>query len=281
MSSMILRQLKLLLVALGALGALASAGCTDSAPEAEAKPQTPEASDVKTAAHSPTPEGQAQMTLSKQTEVDAETVKEVQEGRGQILEEAATAIRETENALRALASDDKSEALPALERATGKLEVLLARKPGLALAPTSVHVETLDVLATLDGIEEAVDQAEDLLGSGRVQEARALLATLASETRIRTTHIPLASYPAALKAASVAVEKGQFTKAQGTLLTALNALVITDVVIPLPIVRAGTMFGEASLLADVNDRRGATPASDSQRTLSTRDGKGVRLRGRA
>ncbi len=72
--------------------------------------------------------------------------------------------------------------ISALERATGKLELILARDPKLALAPTSVSAVAYDVYGSADAVKKAGQEAEDFLEEGKVQEARHILKGLASET---------------------------------------------------------------------------------------------------
>jgi hypothetical protein len=64
--------------------------------------------------------------------------------------EAISAIEETNKAVKAIAANKTDEALAALERATGKINILLARNPTTALIPVSLQVEVIDA-APRDG----------------------------------------------------------------------------------------------------------------------------------
>ena len=79
-----------------------------------------------------------------------------------------------------------------MERATGKLDIILARDPKLDLAPAGVGVVTYDVQGGLDAVKQVRKQAQDLMDAGQLQEARRLLKNLASEAVISVTNIPLA-----------------------------------------------------------------------------------------
>ena len=68
--------------------------------------------------------------------------------REELLQDAVSALQETENALAALDKKDAKAATAALERATGKLEIVLARNPNRALAPVDVSVVSYDVLGS-------------------------------------------------------------------------------------------------------------------------------------
>jgi hypothetical protein len=178
------------------------------------------------------------------------------EKRKLITAEAVEAIRETQNALKALDDADKDGALKALERATGKLDLILARDPNLALAPNSVSEETYDLYADADKVRAARAQAEDLLVDGKIPEARQILDALRSETVISVSNIPLATYPDAIKKAVKFIDDGKLDKAKETLQTALDTLVVTDHIIPLPVVAAQDELSDAKKLSE-NGKRSA------------------------
>jgi hypothetical protein len=131
-------------------------------------------------------------------------------------------LDETHVALKALEEGKSKEALEALARATGKLELLAARDPDLAVAPVDVDVVTHDLYATPRAIREAREEAGELLEDGKVQEARRLLSGLASEIVIRVTNLPLATYPDAIKEISPLIDRGETEEAKSALRAALN-----------------------------------------------------------
>jgi hypothetical protein len=175
-----------------------------------------------------------------------------------MLQEAQDALEETNNALAALDQGKTKDALDALSRATGKLEMVVARDPELALAPVDVRIVTHDLYATPDRIRKARDEAEQLLDDGRVQDARAVLSDLASEIVISVTSLPLATYPDAIKAASPLIDAGKIDEAKATLNSALDTLVVTDHVIALPVLRAHEMLDEAEDLVNGRTKEAAT-----------------------
>lgn len=186
------------------------------------------------------------------------------EKRKRITTEAISALNETHNALKALDDGKSNDALAALERATGKLEIILAREPELALAPTGVGAVTYDVIADVDKVKEVRKEAENLLEDGQVQKARRMLEGLASETVISVTNLPLTTYPAAIKEAAKLIDDGKTEDAKRVLQTALNTLVVTDTIIPLPVVTAEELLKEAETLAEKADRK-----EDDNKRLST------------
>jgi hypothetical protein len=200
-------------------------------------------------------------------QVQQNTHDETTQKRKQIVSEAVSAITETGNALNALDEGKTKDALSALERATGKLELILARDPKLALAPTSVSAVTYDVYGSADAVKKAGLEAEDFLEEGKVQEARHILKGLASETVISTANIPLATYPAAIKEAVRLIDQNKTEEAKAVLQTALNTLVITDAIVPLPVVRAREFLKEAETLSEKTERT----AEDNQRLTTLLD----------
>ncbi len=174
--------------------------------------------------------------------------------RARVMEEAIAALRETRNAIAALERKDAKAALAAIEKAIGKLEVILARDPRLALAPVDVASYTLDIYGDAQGVRKAVDTAVRMLREGRVQDARALVSGLASEIVIEVANIPLATYPDALKAVVPLIEAENHEAASRALTAALNTLVITRHVIPLPVVRAEHLLELAEKLAEKKQR---------------------------
>ncbi len=187
-------------------------------------------------------------------EVEKAQQDQTAEKRKALFEEATTAIRETKSALKALDEKKTKEALAALERASGKLTIILGREPELALAPSDVSVVTYDILADVDAVKALRDEIEDALDDGRVQQARRLIKNLASETVISVTNIPLATYPDAIKKAAKLIDEEKLDEAKKELQLALNTLVVTDTIIPLPVTIAEKYLKEAETLAEKSDR---------------------------
>ena len=197
---------------------------------------------------------------SAMTEVVQPTVDQVVEGkaaekRKQTMDEAVTALAETKNALAALDENDTAKALEALAQGTGKLELILARQPELAFAPVDVQTMVHDVFAGTDTIEDLLDDAEHALKHGEVQKARHLLSGMASEIVIKTTSLPLATYPKALSAVAPLIDEGKIDEAKRALQAVLGTLVVSSrVVIPLAVERARALLKEAESLAEKSGR---------------------------
>ena len=176
------------------------------------------------------------------------------EKRQSLISDATNAIRQTQDALKALDVGKKKEALDALALATGKLELILARQPSLSLAPAGVGAVTYDVIGDLNSIKATRSQAEKMIQEGRLQDARRLLRDFGSESIVSVSNIPLATYPDAIKSAVKLIDDGRTDDAKRTLQTALDTLVITETVIPLPVNDAQVALSDADKLAQKKDR---------------------------
>ena len=167
-----------------------------------------------------------------------------------------------------LDANKTKEALAALELASGKLELVLARDAKLALAPVDVRVITHDIHANVESVKKAVKLSRELLSDGEVQKARPIVANLASEIVIQTDNLPMATYPAAIKSAARLIDSGKIDNAKAELARALNTLVVTSVAFPLPVLRAEAAMAKAEKLAET-DRRDAKQ-NEELSTLSVR-----------
>ncbi len=205
----------------------------------------------------PGPQTRATQKSATKAEVSKQAIQKTTDKRKEIVAEAVSTLRETQDALRALDNGKNKEALAGLERATGKLEIVLARDPKAALVPIDVRVVTTNVSASIEAIKNARKEAQKLLNEGRIQEARAILMNLASESVISTTNLPLATYPGALKKAAKLIDDNKPVEAKEVLQTALNTLVITELVVPLPVVEAKISLQNAEKLAATKNRSAA------------------------
>jgi hypothetical protein len=188
------------------------------------------------------------------TKAEPQAQSQTEEKRKTLMADATTAIQETQEALKHLDEGNATEALAALERATGKLDIILARDAKLDLAPAGISVVTYDVQGGLDAVKKVRDQAEALIEEGRLQEARRLLKNLASETVISVTNIPLATYPDAIKASVKLIDENKKDDAKRLLQTALSTQVVTETIIPLPVTKAQESLRTAETLAEKKDR---------------------------
>ena len=200
------------------------------------------------------PQSRSSTAEGVQSQVESKQAEKATQLRKKLLAEAALAIDDTKKALAFLDKKNSKEALAALERVTGKLELIISREPGLALAPIDMNVAVQDLLADPDTVKVILKEARDLLGDGEVQKARPLLANLSSEMVFSTINIPLATYPQAIKAVARLIDENMLNEAKTALEAALSTLVVTDVIIPLPVLRAELLLKEAEKLAEKSSR---------------------------
>lgn len=190
-----------------------------------------------------------------QTEVDRRVEDETTRLHEGLIENAVTALDETRNALAVLGQGDTESALASLETVIGKLEMVVARNPDLALAPVNVSTSVYDLYADADTVREVLEEVRQELDDGNVQAARRLLRPLASETVLEVSYLPLARYSEAIKAVVPLIDAGRVQDATRELIMALNTIVVREeAVVPLPVTRARALLDEAEQLAEKKDR---------------------------
>jgi hypothetical protein len=197
------------------------------------------------------PASRAQANSQARPEIEQKRAEAEQEARKQLSTEAVAAIDETEKAVRAIAEGNSNDALAAIERATGKINVLVARYPASALLPVDVEVRIIDAAPMdVNAIKERAKAAKKAVEDKEYPVARVLLLGLTSEIRIRTYHLPLATYPTALREAARLLDEKKNREASEVLVNALNTLVVIDRGIPLPLVIAQTAVAAAEAERD-------------------------------
>jgi hypothetical protein len=185
---------------------------------------------------------------------DSKAASKISEKSKAILDEAREAMKETTNALSFLNDNKTKEAQNALQSATGKLEMVVARKPELGLAAFDINVTTNALLNDANTVTQMKEQAIKALQENRVQEARQIVANLRSDTVISVANIPLATYPAALKEAARLIDQKKIDEAKAAITSALGTVVMTETVIPLPLARADYFIDDAAKLSQKNNR---------------------------
>ncbi|MFW9259621.1 YfdX family protein [Nostoc sp. CALU 546] len=186
-----------------------------------------------------------------QQEIDKETQKATDEAEKCLAREAVSAIKETRNAINAIEEENTKAAIAALERATGKLDILVARYPQLGLVPVMTQVSIIDV-APLDlhVIERIRTQLKNAFNNEDFPTARQLLNNLMSEIRTTIVNLPLETYPDAMREAARLLSKGKTDEARTLLQVALSTLVLTEKSRPIPLLNAYTLLVDAVDLAE-------------------------------
>ena len=179
-------------------------------------------------------------------EIEQERKQAEEEAAKNLDQEAMAAIDETQKAIDAIAANKTDQAMAAIERATGKINILLARNPATALIPVSLQVDVIDA-APRDSkaIAELAKNASKAMEDKNYPAARVLLYALTSEIRVRTYNLPLPAYSGALQEAAHLLDQKEPLEASKVLLTALDTLMAVDRVTPLPLVLAREAIEQA------------------------------------
>jgi hypothetical protein len=199
----------------------------------------------------------AQRQAQTSPELERQRQRVEQQAQRTLDKDAIAAIAETQNAIKAIAAGKRDEALAAIERATGKINVLTARNPAAGLIPVEVDVEVIDT-APLDvgAIRALASAAEQAVEARDFPGARVVLQGLISEIRVRTYNLPLATYPIAMRDAARLLDQNKPADAQMLLQAALSTLAVIDQVTPLPLATAQTAITQAQEKRD-QDKEGA------------------------
>jgi len=166
-----------------------------------------------------------------------------------LVQEAIESLKYAQSAVIALEHNDAKKATDALEKAIGKLEVIMAAKDAPALLPVDNVIRVQEFVGTSSDVEKAVSTVQDLLEKGKVQEARALMIPLVSEIDITVVSLPLASYPDALKLAAKYVHDNKLDKAKEVLYIALSTFTEVTQVVPIPLLESTDLIAAASRIA--------------------------------
>ena len=227
------------------VASLALVGC-NSGKNTASVPQAKPVSETR-------PESQAsfdqqRQNAEKQTrpEVEKERESAQQQANQALDQDAIAAINQTQNAIKAISQNKKNDALAAIEAATGKIDILVARNAKAALIPIASEVEVIDAAPLDEKAVQALDHGvSEAIKNKNYPSARLLLYSLESEIRTRTYNLPLATYPLALQEAARLLDQGKNDDASRVLGTALNTLVAVDKVTPIPLVLARAAIAAA------------------------------------
>lgn len=157
-------------------------------------------------------------------------------------------LQKTIQAIDALGKEKTKDAQAALEEATKSFESALKVEPALKLVPVETNIQLYSIDVPLKTIDKAVNIAISLLKDHEVQTATAILEPLKDEIDIDTMYIPMDLYPVATQTALKALKKGDKKAALAALVTAMDTMVHTRVVMPLGLLTAQDLVTAASRL---------------------------------
>ena len=185
-------------------------------------------------------ENQSKEAVSKQEAKSSELKKLVNADVSKGLEKVRQAVK-------TLDQGKSKECLALLKEAVGSFEVALAADPKLNMVPVSSLVQAQELYTNPGTLERELSYARELLRDGKVQEARSLLLPLRSDISVRTTFMPMKTYPDAIRQAIASLVNGKNDDAKAVLASAMSTLVVTEeVAAPIPLVTARSLVDEAS-----------------------------------
>ena len=166
-----------------------------------------------------------------------------------LIKEAIRALQYTNDAYIYLNAKKKDKAIESLKKAIGELTVILNQPNAPYLLPVDINIEASEYIGDVKNISKQITDAKIALSKHQLPLARNILNTLKSEIDIKTVNIPLATYPDAIQLAIKYINEGKIKEAKDVIAMALNTLVTTDTIIPIPIVKANDLVIEASKIA--------------------------------
>jgi len=193
--------------------------------------------------------------------------KNATQNQVKVVQEAVDSLKYAHNALNELDKGNTDKASEYLEKALGKLEVTLASKNVPELLPVDSQISVDALVASSDTIKSIVKHAKELLDDDKLQEAKAILAPLKSEIDISVVSLPLATYPDALKETAKLIHDNKVEEAKVVLNTALNTLVVTETIIPIPLVEATDLIAAAAEVAEKDPKKAKLYLDAAQEAL--------------
>jgi tetratricopeptide (TPR) repeat protein len=166
-----------------------------------------------------------------------------------LIVEAINSLKYTNSALVALSKNDTKSAQADIEKALGKLEVILSAKDAPKFLPIDSQVQMVEYAGSSKEIKATLESVKDLLKHNKVQVARTLLNTLQSEIDVTVVSLPLVTYPDALKLAAKYLHDNKIEKAKSVLAVALSTFDKTTTVIPLPLLKATDLINVSASLS--------------------------------
>ncbi len=177
----------------------------------------------------------------------------IKKAESEATKDAIDVLKQTQEVIGLIAQKKNKEAEEKLAEIIGKLEILLAKYPELALIPVDATVETKDVVTDMETVEKIMKQVKKAIEDGYYQQAKLILNDLSSEVIIKTAYLPMATYPDAMKLAAKLMHEGKNQEAVKVLIQALTTLVVQEEIIPLPVLRA-EVYVKAAVALLQNDK---------------------------
>lgn len=195
-----------------------------------------------------------QITKEINPDVEKAIKKEIdpilKKAKKEISGEAVKVVENSAKIIELLDKKQKDEALSLIETSIGKLEIILNEHPEISLLPVSITAKIYDTILTLSEVKENKELVKTLVAKGYLQDARIILEGMVSEINIQEKNLPLITYPKALSIAAILIKKDKIDEAKKVIQDALNALIIKESIIPLPLLKAQVILEKVSSLIE-------------------------------
>jgi len=216
--------------------------------------------------------------VSKNAVVKGKKVADTKKDNIKITKEAVESIKLVGDVLVALNQNKKDEAIKTLEKAIGKIEVVLAIPNAPALLPIDSRVVVKEFAGSAYDVETAIITSEALLDKKRVQDARVIISNLVDEIDFSTVNLPLATYPVALKEAGKYLHDGKVKEAKALLAKTLNTFVKVTTVTPIGILEAQSLISVASQIATKDKKLALSHLAQAKEALKKSEALGYTSR---
>lgn len=172
-----------------------------------------------------------------------------------LVTEAIRALQYTQDAYIYLNAKKTDKAIQSLKKAIGELTVILNKPNAPYLLPVNITIEANEYLGSIKNISKQITDAKIALAKHQLPITRTILNSLKSEIDIKSINIPLATYPDAIKLAIRYINKNKIKEAKDVIAMALNTLVTTDTIIPIPLLKANDLVLEASKISNKDKKQ--------------------------
>ncbi|MBN2615817.1 MAG: YfdX family protein [Bacteroidales bacterium] len=184
--------------------------------------------------------------------VQAEAQQEIKKQQERFVKEALDCITETNETLKALASGKMKEAQKQLHLALVHATQTMKKHPNVYYVPVNISVSSNDFVKNRQQADQLVTETKKALAGGSYQNASSLLNKLKSEIDITTINMLFSNYPRGLAKADSLLNVDKTNDAENILYGLLNSLQITQVVLPLPVLRAQALIAQAKEVDNQN-----------------------------
>jgi len=173
-------------------------------------------------------------------------IKAENKAGNKLVAQALKALKYTEDANIYLSHKSTNLAIESLKKAIGELTIVLNSPNAPYLLPVNVNIKAYEYAGNIKNISTQIKLAKKAVENNNLPLAREILNSLRSEIDISTVNIPLATYPSAIKLAVKYLNEHKIKEAQDVINMALNTLVTTNTVIPIPLLKANDLIVAAS-----------------------------------